>query len=398
MDTIKCKSCGGLVVDGKQKYHHQKMCVGYKEEGVDHLVCLECGYKSPTLVKHLLLHGMTFVDYRIKHGDVPVQLQSMIDKRNKSNIGTHVIPVEKRVGAVFCDKCNEWYLKRFSRKHLEGCVFEHPDKYVEGKDYVKCPECGKAFLSIGKHLRNEHGWDNDKIVIESGRGLKLLADNIKEKTGRSTDYKKAQKKREKTHLERHGFSNPFADPSTKKKMVETNQRRYGADHAMKTEEILIRQNRSAQRGPSGQEVFFDENTCDNVVYTGQGSRFIRTKKGVRKYGRLIKDLNPDFMVLPDKVLKSAQEAIRDGRPLDRQKHRTRYVVELLGDWFHSEKMIGVNPEEHKNEIVEAYKSVGIDCLVLWEHDVIDRWDEIRGMVDEWVKNAIQDTNDNPVYK
>ena len=50
---------------------------------------------------------------------------------------------------------------------------------------------------------------------------------------------------------------------------------------------------------------------------------------VRKYGRVIKDLNPDFLVLSDNVLKSARKRSEAYEPLDRQRHRTRYVIELL---------------------------------------------------------------------
>jgi hypothetical protein len=138
--------------------------------------------------------------------------------------------------------------------------------------------------------------------------------------------------------------------------------------------------------------------CPNVVYTGYGGRFIRTKTGVRKYGRLIKDVNPDFMVLPDCVLQSATSASRERRALDRLKHRTKYVIELLGDWYHSEQVIGVPPAEHEAEVIAAYKSAGIECLVLWEHDVMSRWNVIEPMVNAWIQRAVADINENPVWK
>lgn len=85
------------------------------------------------------------------------------------------------------------------------------------------------------------------------------------------------------------------------------------------------------------------------------------------------------------------------QPMDRQKHRSRYVVELLGDYYHSEKVIGVKPEEHEREIVEAYRSVGIECLVLWERDVMGRWEAVRPMVDAWVEKAVRDMSENPIF-
>jgi hypothetical protein len=121
------------------------------------------------------------------------------------------------------------------------------------------------------------------------------------------------------------------------------------------------------------------------------------KTGVHKYGRLIKDLNPDFMVLPRNVLESALAAVKEHRPLDRQKHRSKYVVELLGDYYHSKEIIGVEPAEHEKELVAAYKSAGIECLVLWERDIMTRWESIRPMVDAWIDKAVADMNENPIW-
>jgi hypothetical protein len=55
-------------------------------------------------------------------------------------------------------------------------------------------------------------------------------------------------------------------------------------------------------------------------------------------------------------------------------------------------MIGMSPEEHKRGGIEAYESVGIECLVLWENDVIHRWEEIREGVGLWIQKAIEDIN------
>ena len=398
MKLTKCSNCGGDVVDGPQKHHHLKKCFGYKTEGIDYVVCLVCGYRSSQLPKHLKIHGLDTRSYRDKFGDVPVYVRSLVEKRNKGNLGTHVKPIPERADAVLCDKCGNHYLQRFARRHLEQCVPAHPDKYEEGRDYVSCPECDAKMLRLGHHLRLKHGWTNDKIQMEANKGLKLMADVVAERWASKIDFKAVQEKREATHLERHGHANPFSDPAIQEKIHTTNLSRYGVDHPMQNEGVRLRQNESAQNGPSGQEVFFDEHTCDNVVYSGMGSRYIRTKVGVRKYGRVIKDLNPDFLVLPDNVLESARSRLSEGKPFDRQKHRTRYVVELLGDWWHSEAVIGVPPEEHEKELIEAYASAGIECLVLWEKDVLHGWEEIEDEVTAWIEKAVADMNENPVYR
>lgn len=398
MKTIVCSNCGGVVVDGKQKYHHLRKCIGYTQDGVDYLTCKECGYRSPILSLHIKLHGMSDVQYLEKYPGDQLVLRSIVEKRSVSiKAKGGYKPISQKRGAVQCLVCQDWYQPETAVIHREKCVEVHPDRYEEGKDYVRCPECKKVFLSLGKHLQKDHLWDKDKIAIEVGRGLKLAADKFVEKRVEATDYASAQVKREQTHFERHGFVNPFSDPAVQAKIVETSKRRYGANHPMQNEEVFTRQTESAQRGPSGQEIFFDEHTCDNVVYCGNGIRFIRTKIGVRKYGRVIKDLNPDFIVLSDNVLESARVASKEGKRLDRQKHRSRYVIELLGDWYHSKEVIGVGPVEHEREIVDAYRSAGIECLVLWEKDVMNRWESIRPMVDAWIDRAVADMNEHPIF-
>ena len=371
------------------------------KEGTDFVVCRICGMRSDNLEPHIrLCHSMTVAVYQQLHG-METTAETMRIKQREANLGKHFKPMSEKRGAVQCDICNEWYQPETAQDHREKCVASHPDRYELNKDYVQCPECKLAFARLGKHLKKDHGWDEDKIAVEVGRGLQLIANKVvdkwKEAVNKTQSFDEINKKREATHLEKHGFANPFSNPEVQVKMVETSQRRYGTHHPMQNEEVFIRQNESAQTGPSELEKFFDEHTCENVVFTGFGGRFIRTKTGVRKYGRLIKDMNPDFMVFPSNVLESALSASRERRKLSSEKHRTKYVVELLGDYYHSEQVIGVDPVEHEKEVVAAYKSAGIECLVLWEKDVMTRWESIRPMVDAWIDKAVRDMNENPIF-
>jgi hypothetical protein len=104
------------------------------------------------------------------------------------------------------------------------------------------------------------------------------------------------------------------------------------------------------------------------------------------------------MVLPDNVLESAIDASKERSKMSSEKHRTKYVIELLGDYYHSEQVIGIPAAEHEREIIAAYKSAGIECLTLWEHDVLGRWNEIEPMVNAWIQKAVSDINANPVWR
>lgn len=402
MKTTLCSSCGGLVIDGKQKYHHLKRCVGYKQEGVDHLCCMVCGYKTPMISHHIHIHGMSLEEYRVKYPDCKVVLPSVTEKRRQSLLANGCFkPVSERRGSVQCDKCGDWFIFGGMTKHLQECIVKNPDKYELNKDYVKCPECNQVFLSLSTHLRKEHGWDDEKLHMEHGRGLYLRASKIIDKCIKSTTDKRSfieiNKKREQTVREKYGVDNVFSLPEVQAAMIETSQRRYGTNHPMQNEEIFTRQTDSAHRGPSALEVFFDEHTCEQCVYIGYGGRFIRTKTGVHKYGRLIKDLNPDFIVLSSNVLESALAASKEHRKLSSERHRSRYVIELLGDYYHSKEVIGVDPAEHEKELIAAYRSANIECLVLWENDVMTRWESIRPMVDAWIDKAVKDMNEHPIF-
>jgi predicted transcriptional regulator len=400
---LTCRYCGGRLEGRVQRHAHERReeavyLKGKEEE--DFITCRECGFRETRLTSHLeTQHGMTAEDYQIKYPDALVVLKSVVEKQSASKRAKGGYkPIRDRRGARQCSVCGEWFIFGGEGKHLLECVAKHPDKYIEGKDYVRCPECQVPMLRIGRHLKDEHGWDEDRIAVEVGRGLKLTALVVTDSRLAKQDMKATQEKREATNLERYGVVNVGGTDETRRKAVETSQRRYGADHAMQTEEVFARQRESAQAGPSAQEVFFDEHTCANVVYTGYGGRFVRTKVGVRKCGRVVRDLNPDFMVFPDNVLESALSASKERRRMDRLKHRTKYVIELLGDWYHSEKVIGIASVSHEAEVVAAYKSAGIECLVLWEYDVMSRWNVIEPMVDAWVRMAVEDINANPVWR
>lgn len=368
------------------------------KEGEDFVVCKICGLRAESLESHLRMsHQMSMVAYQQSHGGKTISDRTKRTLK-ASNIGKHSKPISERRRSQQCKICGDWYVFGGQERHLRECLVAHTDAYMEGRDYIKCPECRDVFLRLGPHLKDAHGWDKDKLALEVGHGLKLMAQSLSDKMRDSQDFKAIQEKREQTHLERHGYKNPFSDPAVQEKIVETSQRRYGTDHPMQNEEVRIRQNESAMNGPSGQEIFFDEHTCDSVIYTGYGGRYIRCKVPVRKCGRELFNLNPDFMVLPDNVLESAQAASDERRPLDRKKHRTRWVIELLGNWYHSEAVVGVPAIEHEKEMVDAYKSAGIECLVLWERDVKDRWNEIEPMVSAWIQKAVLDINSNPIWR
>jgi G:T-mismatch repair DNA endonuclease (very short patch repair protein) len=101
--------------------------------------------------------------------------------------------------------------------------------------------------------------------------------------------------------------------------------------------------------PNRLERLFDKLTPTFIKYTGDGTFFIRFKDGKVK--------NPDFVVRPFRKWKA--------------------VIEIFGEYYH-------RPEEEK-ELIERYKEVGVNCLVVWEREI--------GQEDKRRKALIKKIND-----
>ncbi len=314
-----------------------------------------------------------------------------------------------RIGAEQCNICGEWFNRRNSVEHLTRCVSTNPSSYKEGENYVKCPECGICSTNLNLHMRKVHSWTEERFEIARSNGQRFQSESMKKATietmklkyGTEHHWKNPEviEKRRQTWQRNHGCDNPFGSKSVQAKIITTNQERYGCDHPMQNEEVAIRQFNSAQNGPTDIEEFFDKHTCVNVVYTGGKSRFLRTKSGVKKGGRVIHDLNPDFMIFSDSVAEESVALIKDGKPLaNRRKFSTKFVVELFGEHYHSEDMIGVSPQQHVEETIATYKSIGIECLVLWGKQILGGWEQNRSMIELWLNHAIQTMNARPERK
>lgn len=44
------------------------------------------------------------------------------------------------------------------------------------------------------------------------------------------------------------------------------------------------------------------------------------------------------------------------------------IIEVNGDYWHSEEIVGCNRNKHEQEMVQHYKGYGFDCLVIWESE------------------------------
>jgi len=159
-----------------------------------------------------------------------------------------------------------------------------------------------------------------------------------------------QAKALKTLRERHGVDHPLQSPEIHRRMVETSIRRYGVPYAMQNPEVARRAAQAARQVERGEPNKLEAKFAalnPELAYTGNGTFW-------RWLPKLGHHKNPDF-ILP-------------GPDPRRPRKGVTKVVELFGDYWHSRMFTGSANFEHEQQLVEAFRNVGIECLVVWESE------------------------------
>jgi hypothetical protein len=177
-------------------------------------------------------------------------------------------------------------------------------------------------------------------------------------------------------VERFGVEFPGAIEGHWEKAVQTFKERYGVEHPLQLAEFLDKQRTTnlarygtifpglRVRGMNGLErKVMALSPEGSLLFTGDGGWW----RHLPRYGR---NKNPDF--------------IAPGPDATNPKKGVTRVVEAFGDFWHSRMFTGKVPWEHEQELVAAYAEVGIECLVLWESEVLSAPDEVRARLAEFL--------------
>lgn len=97
--------------------------------------------------------------------------------------------------------------------------------------------------------------------------------------------------------------------------------------------------------PNKLEKFFDDMTPPNIRYIGNGTWWRLLPNGKRK--------NPDFKVTGENK-----------------------VIEVYGDYWHR--------NDDPQELIDLYKQIGIDCLVIWENEIYNQPQLVLGKVNDFI--------------
>ena len=92
---------------------------------------------------------------------------------------------------------------------------------------------------------------------------------------------------------------------------------------------------------------------------------------------------PDFIVLDKKSLecyegmkKRAVDGLKTKNPFT-IGFNTKVYIEVFGDYWHGGEYVqNLTKEEHEREVMEAYKNVDCELLILWQKEIKDNWIEI----------------------
>lgn len=137
-------------------------------------------------------------------------------------------------------------------------------------------------------------------------------------------------------------------PEIQEKYKNTCISKYGTTHPMKNHEYAKNHLEHSRRsGPNSLEIEF-QSSFPQFMFTGDGSywRFLPS------IGR---NKNPDFL-LP-------------GPHSESPFRGARAVVEIFGDYWHSEEKTGKSCVDHEVETIDAWSKVGFPCLVIWETEM-----------------------------
>ena len=143
----------------------------------------------------------------------------------------------------------------------------------------------------------------------------------------------------------------WQNPGYRQRLVDIHKRQWREDAELRERNIraaLAANHARPNRPESAMQGILDRNFPGEWKYCGDGTTIIDGK-------------NPDFLNV-------------NGR---------KAVIEVFGDYWHSEKIRGIPTKQHVAERVAHFAKSGFDCLVIWEHEVRDEKlvvTKVKGMV------------------
>ena len=131
----------------------------------------------------------------------------------------------------------------------------------------------------------------------------------------------------------------------KKLNIPTRDKSEATKTSWKNPEFVKKALQGREKRPSTPEKMFDEMTDDNIRYVGNRTWWKKLPNGRWK--------NPDFKVVGQDM-----------------------VIEIFGDYWHR--------NDDPREIINLYKQIGLDCLVIWEKEIHETPQSVLEKLDSFI--------------
>ena len=276
-----------------------------------------------------------------------------------------------------CLICN----KDFGERYIPGSHFkthnitgkEYYDKFLKKSDEGICQNCGSNTKYHGKISRGYSRYCSRTCWLKTDTHREIVRNTMKNKIWRTESKEKLANYRrgkiqskesiEKQHATRK--LNGSNRPNLGKKWSEETKRKMSIGQAKYREEhpevVKIRfKNRRHKI------ITVPEKIVKNIIeelniplsYNGDFSNWIGNR-------------NPDFL---DK--------------------NSKKIIEVFGDWWHGEKYRCSHNdtdsnEVHENKKIEYYRSLGYDCIVLWEGYIHEHREQLYSIINEFYNRKIR---------
>jgi len=198
-------------------------------------------------------------------------------------------------------------------------------------------------------------------------------------------------KRMATCREVYGVDSPLQNPEILAKLVETNQERYGVDYPTQNPDVMAKVGvTNRERYGVSAYLASDQHKQLNIAKYGVDHPMKNRDYARKHLERMGTNMNP---TLPERLVASYApvlvytgdrkfwrwlpllnkhknpDFIVPGSDPAHPKRGVTKVVEVFGDFWHSRMFTGKAPFDHEQELIDAYRDVGLDCLIIWESEV-----------------------------
>ena len=236
--------------------------------------------------------------------------------------------------------------KNFSKVHINTHIkaelrkIKKYENLIENIDYIRCPICNIPKLHLKRHMLVEHNMTYIKFKSQFPDAL-------------------------------------IVAPKVEQKSREAYNQKYG---------INSRGAAFQSNGMNNLEKTINSITDENVIYADRLIWY-----SLKKDDKNIVH-TPDFIIVMPELLNDYLNIKNNNKYITNDNEYLRVnikgIIEIFGDYWHSQKFTGVSNEQHELDIINFYQHFYKPCLILWEHEIKNNIDFIRNKINNFIKNIL----------